>query len=184
MSEHVNIENDEVTIPHYAVHKDGEIHGFFGQFRFLSNFYILENGVTFEELTYPSVEHAYQAAKWPQHGTHQYESNHTASRLAFLDVTAAQSKRLGRLAPNFDARKWNKKKVEIMRALVFQKFQNNIKLRKMLMAMEGYVLTERNSWGDVFWGTNEKGEGENTLGKMLMAVRDKFIEMENKEKYW
>jgi ribA/ribD-fused uncharacterized protein len=173
MSEHVNIENDEVTVPYYAVHKDGEIHGFFGQFRFLSNFYILENGVVFEELTYPSVEHGYQAAKWPHD-----------QRLQFLDVTAAGSKRLGRGAPNFDAKKWNKKKVEIMRALVFQKFQGNPKLRKMLMAMEGYVLTERNSWGDVFWGTNEKGEGENTLGKILMAVRDKFIEMENKEKYW
>lgn len=136
MSQHTNIENDEVTIPHYAVHKDGEIHGFFGPFRFLSNFYILDNGVTFEELSYPSVEHAYQAAKWPCHQRNQ-----------FIDVTAGKAKRLGRAAPKFDGKKWDKKKVEIMRSLVFQKFEANLKLRKMLMEMEGYVLAERNSWG-------------------------------------
>lgn len=173
MSNHVNIENDEVTIPYYAVHKDGEIRGFFGQFRFLSNFFILENGVTFEDLTYPSTEHAYQAAKWPHN-----------QRTQFLDVSAGGAKKLGREAPKFDARKWNKKKVELMRALVFQKFQNNPKLRKMLMAMEGYVLEERNSWQDKFWGTDENGIGENHLGLILMSVRDKFIEMANKEKYW
>ena len=172
MSQHVNVENDEVTIPYYAVHKDGEIHGFFGPFRFLSNFYILANGVTFEELSYPSVEHGYQAAKWPHN-----------QRLQFLDISAGQAKRLGRMAPNFDARKWNKKKVEVMRALVFQKFQNNPNLRKMLMEMDGYVMSERNSWGDTFWGTNEQGEGDNNLGKILMNVRDKFIAMEKKDEF-
>jgi ribA/ribD-fused uncharacterized protein len=172
MSQHVNVENDEVTIPYYAVHKDGEIHGFFGPSRFLSNFYILPNGVTFEELSYPSVEHGYQAAKWPHN-----------QRLQFLDISAGQAKRLGRTAPNFDARKWNKKKVEVMRALVFQKFQNNPNLRKMLMEMDGYVMSERNSWGDTFWGTNERGEGDNNLGKILMNVRDKFIAMEKKDEF-
>jgi ribA/ribD-fused uncharacterized protein len=172
MSKHVNIENDEVTVPHYAVHKDGEIHGFFGPFRFLSNFYTLENGVTFEDLCYPSVEAAYQAAKWPHN-----------QRLQFLDVSAGESKKLGRMAPNFDGKKWNKRKVEIMRALVFQKFQNNPKLRKMLMAMEGYVISERNSWNDQEWGTNENGVGENKLGIILMNVRDKFLAMERKDEF-
>ncbi len=175
MSNHINIENDEVTVPYYAVHKNGEIRGFFGPYRFLSNFYILDSGVTFEDLMYPSTEHAYQAAKWPKD-----------QRTQFLDVTAGQSKYLGKDAPNFNTKKWNKNKVELMRALVYAKFERNIRLRKMLMAMDGYVLDERNSWGDVFWGTNEKGEGENNLGKILMAVRDKFIELDdkNKDKYW
>lgn len=172
MSSHVNIENDEITVPHYAVHKDGEIHGFFGAFRFLSNFYILDNGVTFEELVYPSVEHGYQAAKW----SHD-------KRTQFLDISAGEAKRLGKLAPNFDGKKWNKKKVEIMRALVFQKFLNNPTLKMMLLNMEGYRLAERNSWGDTFWGTNEKGEGENNLGKILMNVRDKFLAMERKDEF-
>jgi ribA/ribD-fused uncharacterized protein len=173
MSNHVNVENDEVTIPYYAVHKDGEIRGFFGPYRFLSNFYILSEGVTFEDLTYPSTEHAYQAAKWPHD-----------QRSQFLGVTAGQSKHLGKAAPKLNVKKWNKNKVELMRSLVFQKFERNLQLRKKLLLMEGYILDERNSWGDVFWGTNERGEGENNLGKILMGVRDKFIELANKEKYW
>jgi ribA/ribD-fused uncharacterized protein len=158
---HVNIENDEVTVPAYAVHEDGKIFGFFGPFRFLSNFYILKNGVCLDEAYYPSVEHAYQAAKWPHN-----------QRGQFVGVTAGQSKKLGRLAPNFDGRKWNKKKVEIMAELVRQKFTNNPDCFKMLLLTDGYVLEERNSWGDVFWGTNITGEGENQLGKILMTVRD------------
>jgi len=183
MSKHVNIENEEIKIPYYAIHKDGEIRGFFGPFRFLSNFYILENGIWFEELTYPSVEHAYQAAKWPQHGRHLYQGNRTASRVAFLDITAGEAKYLGKLAPKLDVRKWNKNKVELMRSLVFQKFEKNDKLRNMLLATDGYILDERNSWKDTFWGTNEQGEGENNLGKILMNVRDKFIAMKNKEEF-
>lgn len=161
------MENDEITIPYYAIHKDSEVRGFFGPFRFLSNFFIIDSGVWFEELTYPSVEHAYQAAKWPSHQRDQ-----------FIGVTAAQAKRLGKLAPKLNIRKWNKNKVELMRSLVYQKFEKNFKLRKMLMAMDGYTLDERNAWGDVFWGTNEQGEGENHLGQILMNVRDKFIATE------
>lgn len=183
MSKHVNVENNEVTVPYYAVHKDGFIAGFFGIFRFLSNFYILENGIWFEDLTYPSVEHAYQAAKWPASGMHRYEGNKIASREAFLDITSGEAKYLGNLAPGFNSKKWNKKKIELLRAMVFQKFEKNFKLRKMLMEMEGYHLEERNSWGDKFWGTNETGEGENNLGKILMVVRDKLLAMERKDEF-
>lgn len=172
MSIHVNIENDEVTIPYYAVHNDELIAGFFGSFRFLSNFYILENGVSFEELVYPSTEHAYQAAKYPQN-----------QRTQFIGKTAGVSKKLGRMAPNLNKRKWDKNKVELMRELVYQKFENNPKLRKMLLETDGYKLEERNSWKDTFWGTNEAGEGENNLGKILMAVRDKFIAKKNNSEF-
>ena len=172
MSQHVNIENDEITVPYYAIHKDGEIRGFFGQFRFLSNFYILDEGVTFEELTYPSTEHAYQAAKWPSN-----------QRSQFLGVTAGQAKHLGKAAPKLNVKRWNKTKVDLMYSLVYQKFYKNIKLRKMLLAMDGYHLEERNSWGDVEWGTNERGEGENKLGIILMNVRDKFLAMERNNEW-
>jgi len=163
MSKHVNVENDTTTIPWYAVHKDGLIAGFFGPFRFLSNFYILKNGVGFEGLYYPSVEHAYQAAKWPQ-----------PDRAQFVDISAGKSKKLGKLAPNFDGRKWNKKKYDIMFELVLQKFRNNPIQREMLFMTSGFTLEERNSWGDMDWGTDEQGKGENNLGKILMNVRERL----------
>ncbi len=165
MSEkHVNIENDEVTIPYYAVHADGKICGFFGPFRFLSNFFIVENGIWLDGLYYPSVEHAYQAAKWP------YDQ-----RMQFLDVTAGKAKHLGKEAPNFNSKKWDKNKVSLMAALCRQKFTNSPKLKEMLLMTDGCELEERNSWGDVFWGRNEKGEGENHLGQILMNIRQDLL---------
>jgi ribA/ribD-fused uncharacterized protein len=172
MSEFVNIQNDEVTIPYFAIHKDGQISGFFGQFRFLSNFFILDEGVGLGELIFPSVEHAYQAAKWPVH-----------LRSQFVEITSGQAKKLGKAAPQLNVKTWNKNKVELMRNLVYQKFEKNIKLRKMLMETDGYTLDERNNWGDVFWGMNEKGEGENQLGKILMVVREKFIAASKNEEW-
>jgi ribA/ribD-fused uncharacterized protein len=161
MSNHVNIENDEITIPYYAVHKDGLIAGFFGPFRFLSNFYILQNGVCFEEMYYPSVEHAYQAAKWPKN-----------ERSKFIGITSGKCKKFGKLAPNFDAKKWKKVKYDLMYDLVRQKFTNNSNLREMLWMTNGYQLEERNSWGDTDWGTDVNGKGENRLGLILMVVRE------------
>ena len=160
MSQHVNIENDEVTIPYYAVHADGKIFGFFGPFRFLSNFFILENGVSLDEVYYPSVEHAYQAAKWPYNQRDQ-----------FLGVSAGKAKKLGREAPKFNSKKWDKHKLSIMSGLCRQKFINNPKLKEMLLMTEGCHLEERNSWGDQEWGTDVSGVGENKLGIILMTIR-------------
>ena len=152
--------NTETAIPYYTIHKDGIIAGFFGPFRWLSNFYTLENGVWLDNLCYPSVEAAYQAAKWPHNMRDQ-----------FLDVTAGKAKKLGNDAPKFNSKKWTKKKFQLMASLCHQKFVNNSKLRQMLLMTEGCQLEERNNWGDVWWGTNEAGEGENNLGKILMDIR-------------
>ena len=169
MHTHINIEVDEVTVPYYAIHKDGKIHGFFGAFRFLSNFYPCPNGIGMGELVFPSVEHAYQAAKWPEH-----------QRAQFVDVTATQSKRLGKLAPGFNSKKWNKTKYELMYALNWTKYDNNPILREKLVLTDGCDLSEMNSWGDKDWGTDVNGEGENNLGKILMRIREKIIATTNK----
>lgn len=155
-----NIEVDEITIPWYAIHADGKILGFFGAFRFLSNFYPVTVGVFFEELCYPSVEAAYQAAKWPLN-----------QRQQFVEMSAAKAKKLGRMAPGFNSKKWDKNKVSLMSALCRQKFTNDSKLKTKLLMTEDCILEERNSWGDVFWGKDEKGEGENHLGQILMNIR-------------
>ena len=169
MPTYVNIENDEVTIPYYAVHADGKIFGFFGAFRFLSNFFILENGVGLDEVYYPSVEHAYQAAKWPYNMRDQ-----------FLGVSAGGAKRLGKQAPKLNIRKWDKQKVTLMSALCRQKFLNNPKLKAMLLMTEGCQLEERNNWGDCYWGCDESGNGENHLGELLMDIRHELSTNEEK----
>jgi ribA/ribD-fused uncharacterized protein len=172
MKTHVNIELDEVTVPYYAVHKDGLISGFFGDYRFLSNFYPLENGVFLSELCFPSVENAYQAAKWPER-----------ERTRFVNITSGESKKLGKQAPNFNGAKWNKQKYDIMAELVRQKFANNHILKKKLILTDGFVLEEANSWGDMFWGVNINRFGENNLGKILMNIRSNFIQLEKEDNF-
>ena len=152
--------NSQRPIPYYAVHKDGIIAGFFGIFRFLSNYEVLWNGVWYEKLLYPSTENAYQAAKWP-----------IGKRNQFTSISPGASKKLGKEAPNLDVKKWDKMKYSIMSGLVHQKFKNNDKLRQMLLMTEGCYLEERNSWNDRYWGTDVNGVGENNLGKILMNVR-------------
>lgn len=160
----------EATVPEYAIHDDKRVCGFFGIFRFLSNFFPAK--VHYEGLDYPSVEHAYQAAKWPATGRHLWEGNKTASREAFTYVSAAEAKKMGRKAPGLNVEEWDKKKFDIMAVLVLQKFINNPILKDMLLATEDAYLEETNHWGDVYWGKNEDGEGENNLGRILMGVRD------------
>ena len=150
-------------LPHYAVHKNGIIAGFFANFRFLSNFYILENGVCLDQIYFSSVENAYQAAKYPLN-----------ERSIFTTIHPGLAKSKGKLAPNFNSKKWDKTKYELMHSLVYQKFHNNPKLKAMLLLTDGYQLEERNDWNDVDWGTDIDGNGENNLGKILMTVREQI----------
>ena len=134
------------------------IDSFSGKYRFLSNFY--PSVVIWSSWEWPTVEHAYQAAKSPQD---------EAYRLACYNAeTPGAVKRLGqkcKLRPD-----WEAKKVQIMRDLVEWKFQQHAELGNKLLATGSEELIEGNHWGDVFWGVC-RGYGENHLGKILMAVR-------------
>ena len=134
------------------------ITSFTGENRFLSNFYPCM--VRMEGIEYPSVEHAYQAAK----------TLNVAEREEIVSLTAGQAKRRGyRVTLRAD---WESIKLGIMEDLVRQKFNDRI-LRDMLLATEGDLI-EGNDWGDKFWGVCD-GEGENWLGKILMKVRSEKL---------
>lgn len=150
---------DEGAVPEYAIHTNDRVCGFFGVFRFLSNFFPAR--VHYEGLDYLSVEHAYQAAKWPLH-----------KRQEFTMCTAGQAKKLGKKAPNLNVKEWDEKKYNIMAILVLQKFLMNQPLKEMLLATEDAYLEETNHWMDRYWGVDEDGVGENNLGRILMGVRE------------
>lgn len=143
----------------YAVHTTAEIKGFFGGYRYLSNFEPVE--IWFEGLKYPSTEHAYQAAKIVQD-----------ERGKFLGITMADAKRLWKkLPPLYSASEWDAIKYRIMFELVFQKFLRHTELKDKLMRTGDAHLEELNHWGDMFWGVDIKKGGLNNLGKILMRVR-------------
>lgn len=164
MSNEVKYNKNESAIPYYVRHEDGLIAGFFGQFRFLSNFQNLQNGVFLDELIYPTVENAYQAAKWPINEREQFTS-----------IPPWEAKKLGKQAPNLDMWKWLRKKYDLMYELNVQKYVKNEVLKQKLMLTDGFVLEERNNWGDRDWGTDTNGQGENNLGKILMRIRTNLL---------
>jgi len=147
------------NLPEYVIHTDNKVCGFCGIFEFLSNFFPCK--VHYEGLDYPSVENAYQAAKWPEN-----------KRQEFTLISAAQAKKLGKKAPKFNQKEWDEKKYNVMAILVLQKFLMNRELKEMLLATEDAYLEETNHWGDTWWGVNEDGEGKNNLGHILMGVRE------------
>ncbi len=141
------------------------IDSFDGKFRFLSNFYRLSVPLRYEGVSFPTVEHAYQAAK----------TLNIADReaIARLDTPGA-AKRYGRilkpLRPN-----WDNIRIEIMYTLLTEKFKDPF-LRSCLLATGTEELVEGNDWRDRFWGVYA-GEGENHLGQLLMRIR---AELEDK----
>lgn len=141
-----------------------KVESFQGEFRFLSNFWPCL--VEYNEITFPSVEHAYQAAK---------SSNPAEQKVLSVMRTPGEAKRRGRV---IDLRPdWERMKVAIMTYLVYQKFSSNPPLRKKLLATGDAELIEGNTWGDRYWGVYA-GEGRNQLGKILMFVRQSLREDE------
>jgi N-glycosidase YbiA len=133
------------------------IDAFRGKYRFLSNF--AASPVMYQDETYPTVEHAYQAAK----------TDDRILRMAIRYMpTAAAAKKAGSKIPR--AEDWFTKSLQIMEYLVYQKFAWNPELKALLLATGDKELVEGNTWGDTFWGVC-RGKGSNELGKILMRVR-------------
>lgn len=130
-----------------------EIKGFFGPYRWLSNFWSVD--ISYMGLIYPTVEHAYQATK----------AIRREDRLSIQQAkTPGEAKRIGRRFPRrLDS-------LEIMRRLTEIKYENQ-DLRKRLLATGDAYIEETNTWGDQFWGVC-RGRGDNHLGEIIMAVRD------------
>ena len=136
------------------------IASFKGEYAFLSNFY--PSPLVADGITYPTVEHAFQAAKTndPQ----------TKSIIAAKDTPGKAKRAGGRrgIIKDFDPN-WETRKISVMSSLVRQKFQDP-ELRELLNNTGERELIEGNSWNDTFWGVC-RGKGKNNLGKILMQIR-------------
>lgn len=136
---------------------------FIGKYRFLSNFYpapILVEGIWF-----PTVEHAYQWAKTEDGSFRKWITE---------APTPGVAKGLGSRAPLRS--NWERVKLEVMRALVTEKFRREFvygELGAQLFDTGDEELVEVNDWGDTFWGVC-RGVGENHLGKILMQIRSEL----------
>lgn len=136
------------------------IDSFRGQYRFLSNFYPAK--VLLDNIEYPTVEHAYQAAK----------TTDLILRQQIKEApTPGKARKLGKsIEIKMSVPAWDCIRTSIMYKLLQQKFSDP-KLHKMLLDTGDAELVEGNWWNDTFWG-KYKGEGKNVLGVLLMLIRD------------
>lgn len=135
---------------------------FKGEYEFLSNFSYVH--IVYDGVIYPTLEHAFQAAKTP---------NRFERDAILLASGPGKAKRLGQhVGQRSD---WHEVRVPIMAQLLVQKFTGYPDLCRKLVATGDEKLVEGNDWGDHYWGVD--GHGENMLGKLLMQIRPlcKFI---------
>lgn len=131
------------------------IQSFKGQFKFLSNFYQIP--ILIDNITFPSVENAFQA----------YKCESKTDRNQFINISSSDAKRLGRkIKLRHD---WDSIKDDIMLKLVRIKFRDSY-LKQLLIKTGQQELIEGNYWNDTYWGVC-KNVGLNKLGKLLMQVR-------------
>jgi len=139
--------------------------GFFGPFRFLSNFHSADSMTIWIDdcaggkISCATTEHAFQASK----------TLIREERLAVAQAkTPGESKKLGytvTLRPD-----WQTIKNDVMMEVLVQKFTHPF-YRELLLATGDAELIEDNTWNDTYWGMCE-GVGENHLGRMLMEIRE------------
>lgn len=152
--------------------KLNKIEQFNMEFRFLSNFF--PSPIIWKGLAWPTVEHAFQAAK-----TTSSRDFHNIKNAA----TPGIAKHVGTCITLRED--WEEIKIDIMTDLVFLKFKQNPSLRKQLLSTDTQKLVEGNWWHDNFWGdcacrkcSNIKGK--NVLGIILMEVREELQNRQNR----
>ena len=166
--------------------------------KFLSNYAKLSNPVVYGGVEFPSVEQAYVAAKFDDLAMSNFIAGlgYGVDRHGNEAMPAQVARDLGRgwrdwKQEGFTGQvsglrgDWDKAKLDVMRDLVRQKFENNPEFAKALLATGDQELIEHTTgWNDRTWGmvdpsANKKGSdaqverlvGENHLGRLLMEQR-------------
>jgi len=148
------------------------INSFRGDFAFLSNFFVGAPIVDWRGNKWETTEHFYQSKK----------TNNIDDKIKIMEAfSPGKSKKIGRTVEIID--NWDELKIGVMRQALMLKFEQWPKYKEYLIQMEGYELVEGNWWHDNFWGNCfcdrcESITGTNMLGKLLMELRNSYIEME------
>jgi ribA/ribD-fused uncharacterized protein len=129
------------------------------EYSWLSNFEKVQ--IEYEGRVYPSVEHAYIAAKSEDEGWRE-----------LCTSTKYRAGDLKQISKEIELRDgWDDMKVYVMYDLLKKKFTQQ-PFKNKLLDTGDVELIEGNWWGDVFWGVDvNTDEGQNILGRLLMKVR-------------
>lgn len=136
--------------------------GFFGKYRFLSNYHLCT--CLLYDIPFISSEHAYMYQK-------SYDPEYQQ-----MIINAPTPKDARRIGQTFELRSdWDFYRVTAMHIALQAKFKNKPELEMLLDTGDAY-LEETNTWNDTFWGVCN-GIGQNKLGRLLMKIRDNHQNM-------
>jgi hypothetical protein len=112
--------------------------------------------------TWPTVEHYYQAMKFPVDPAWQEEIR--------LAPSTTKAKQMGADAAHPARGDWGQIKDAVMKTALLAKFQQNPPLLATLQSTGDRPLVDL-STGDPYWSAGPKGRGRNRLGTLLAEVR-------------
>jgi ribA/ribD-fused uncharacterized protein len=148
---------------------EGDINGPIYFYSKSNQFYEFSNfspyGFEIDSLFWPTVEHYFQAQKFPEHPVYQAEIRRARS--------CKHAKELGRskavpLRPD-----WEVVRDDVMRRALLAKFRTHRLIRDLLVATDERELIE-NAPSDYYWGCGATGTGKNRLGVLLMELRSEL----------
>ena len=154
----------EEQIKMITIHTESFVKGFFGEYRWLSNYEVCD--IVYKGELYTSTEAAYHSAK---NDDEYIKSN-------IRNMGPKESKTYSKTIPL--RKDWDSVKKQVMYDVLLDKFTRHQYLREKLLSTGSKYLEEANWWGDTYWGVCE-GKGKNTLGDLLMKIRNE-IKMEEK----
>jgi DNA-directed RNA polymerase II subunit RPB2 len=124
---------------------------------------VAENGsVDAGQQTWPTVEHYFQAMKFPLDKALQEEIRQAP--------TVIKAKQLGAQPDHPMRGDWEKIKDQVMKTALLAKYRQNPAALSLLLGTEDRRLIE-SSKVDTYWGAGIKGKGLNRLGALLTEVR-------------
>lgn len=143
---------------------------FVEKYTFLSNFYYSE--IKYQDKIYKTSEHLYQSLK---------TLNTEEQEMIRMCYNPSDAKKAGRKVNIRND--WDSIKDNTMMMCLKLKFNQNQILQKKLIDTYPALLIETNYWHDNYWGNCickrcQDIEGINTLGKLLMKLRDFYMDKE------
>jgi N-glycosidase YbiA len=124
------------------------------------------HGIEMDGLWWMTTEHYFQAQKFRE-----------TDRLWFDKIREAKTPKeaanMGRDRSHPLRGDWEQVKDDIMHRAVLCKFETHAAIRDILLATGEELLIE-NAPGDYYWGCGKDGSGQNKLGQILMAVRERL----------
>ena len=141
-------------------------------------------GIKLDGQIYPSAEHAYQFLKLTYLGKLDMADS------VMNSPKAADAKRCAAQISRDENAMWDEVKVDAMSKIIKAKAESYPDFKKLLIESDGFVIAEATS--DCFWGVGMTPKlasncapdsflGRNTLGQILMGVRDSIIASSNKD---